>query len=86
MTGHSCRWIYSLFLAIDANFRLRLKTRGIKDPELGSGLAYFVDAAKFHEHLKDCVQEEEVSRTSHWHEIIADDLDRSRPVEPSSMR
>ena len=63
VTGHLCRWIYCLFLAIDANFRLRLKTRGIKDPELGSGLAYFVDAAKFREHLKDRVQEEEVSST-----------------------
>ncbi|KAF9791850.1 hypothetical protein BJ322DRAFT_998331 [Thelephora terrestris] len=44
-------WLYSLFIAIDANFRLKLKSRGIKDPELGSGLAYFVNAAKFEAHL-----------------------------------
>ena len=55
------RWLYSLFVAIDANFRLKLKTRGIKDPELGSGLAYFVNAAKFRAHLKSQVDEEEVS-------------------------
>ena len=50
MTTHF-RWLYSLFIAIDANFRLKLKSRGIKDPELGSGLAYFVNAAKFEAHL-----------------------------------
>ena len=59
LTGYICRWIYCLFLAINANFRLKLKLRGIKDPELGSGLAYFVDTIKFQEHLKDRVPEEE---------------------------
>ena len=47
LTGGVHRWLYCLFLAIDANFRLKLKARGIKDPELGPGLAYFVDTAKF---------------------------------------
>ena len=56
-----CRWLYSLFIAMDANFRLKLKTRGIKDPELGSGLAYFVNAPKFEAHLKNHIEEEEVS-------------------------
>ena len=60
MTVHH-RWLYSLFIAIDANFRLKLKTRGINDPELGSGLAYFVNAPKFEAHLKSHVEEEEVS-------------------------
>lgn len=56
-----CRWLYSLFIAIDANFRLKLKTRGIKDPELGSGLAYFVNAKEFEAHLKDHIDEGIVS-------------------------
>ena len=55
------RWIYSLFLAIDVNFRLKLKTRGIKDPELAAGLAYFVDVTKFQNHLKNHTHEEDVS-------------------------
>ena len=50
-----------MFLAIDANFRLKLKTRAIKDPELGSGLSYFVDTIKFQEHLKSSVNEDEAS-------------------------
>jgi hypothetical protein len=53
--------LYSLFIAIDANFRLKLKSRGIKDPELGSGLAYFVNNAKFEEHLGNQIDEENVS-------------------------
>ena len=58
------RWLYSLFVAIDANFKLKLKSRGIKDPELGSGLAYFVNAEKFKAHLKAHVDEDEVSVSS----------------------
>jgi len=61
LTGSTRRWLYSLFLAIDANFRLKLKTRAIKDPELGSGLAYFVDIVKFQNHLKNSTREDEVS-------------------------
>ncbi|KZT31986.1 hypothetical protein SISSUDRAFT_994515, partial [Sistotremastrum suecicum HHB10207 ss-3] len=41
-------WLFTLFLAIDANFRLKLKDRGdSKDPELGSGWAYFVEHAAY---------------------------------------
>lgn len=55
------RWLYSLFVAIDANFRLKLKSRGIKDPELGSGLAYFVNGEKFEAHLKNHIDDDNVS-------------------------
>ena len=58
------RWLYSLFVAIDANFKLKLKSRSIKDPELGSGLAYFMNAEKFKAHLKANVDEDEVSVSS----------------------
>ena len=62
-----CRWLYCLFLAIDANFRLKLKARGIVDPELGTGLAYFVDANKFKKHLEGHVSEEDVSQMCLFH-------------------
>jgi hypothetical protein len=86
LTGHVRRWIYCLFLAIDANFRLRLKARGIKDPELGSGLAYFVDTTKFQEHLKNRTHEGEVSLTASSALDGVDELNRSRPVGLSSTR
>ena len=63
MTVHR-RWLYSLFLAIDANFRLKLKARDIKDPELGSGLAYFANTEKFEEHLRRYIDENEVRVSS----------------------
>ncbi|KAF9779417.1 hypothetical protein BJ322DRAFT_1013173 [Thelephora terrestris] len=53
-------WLYCLFLAIDANFRLKLKARGINDPELGAGLAYFVDTTRFQGHLKSHTDEEDI--------------------------
>jgi hypothetical protein len=81
-----CRWLYCLFLAIDANFRLKLKTRGIKDPELGAGLAYFVDTVKFQNHLKNHVHEEDVSLSISLVLNDVDDLDRSRPVGQNSMQ
>ena len=73
-------------MAIDANFRLKLKMRGIKDPELGSGLAYFVNATKFQEHLKNHVHEEEVRSTLSSALDNVDDPNRLRPAGPSSMQ
>ena len=80
------RWLYSLFIAIDANFRLKQKARDIKDPELGSGLAYFSNAQKFGEHLKRYVDENEV-RISVLSCCCTENLHpmRSRPAGPNSM-
>lgn len=50
-----------LILAIDANFRLRLKARGIKDPELGSGWAYFVEESEYVAHIKKNMEDKDVS-------------------------
>lgn len=41
-------WLYTLYLAMDANFRLKCRDRGIKnDPELSPGAAYFVDNKRY---------------------------------------
>jgi hypothetical protein len=47
-------------LAIDANFRLKLKARGVNDPELGSGWAYFVEQIEYAEHIKKFFDQKEV--------------------------
>ncbi|KAL4261314.1 CxC2-like cysteine cluster KDZ transposase-associated domain-containing protein [Pleurotus pulmonarius] len=46
-------WIYSLFLAIDANFRLKRlsASNDIRDPGLNQGFAYFVEEKKYKEFL-----------------------------------
>lgn len=47
------RWIYVQFIAVDANFKLKLKNRQIRDPELGSGWAYFVENEAYTRHVAD---------------------------------
>lgn len=56
------RWLYALFLAIDANFRLKLKARGIKDPDMGSGWAYFVEQLAYEQHVRKHFDDTEVSK------------------------
>jgi hypothetical protein len=47
------RWVYTLFLAIDANRRLMRKgvSSETADPSLGPGWAYFVNQADYTSHL-----------------------------------
>jgi len=45
------RWIYAQFIAVDANFKLKLKNRRIVDPELGSGWSYFVENSQYARHV-----------------------------------
>jgi hypothetical protein len=52
--------MYAQFIAVDANFRLKLKNRGINDPELGSGWSYFVENSAYTHHIKENSHEEEV--------------------------
>ncbi|KAG2111490.1 hypothetical protein DEU56DRAFT_919993 [Suillus clintonianus] len=49
------RWIYSLFLAIDANFRLkrRLVSSDDRDPGLSQGWGYFVKESNYKAYLRE---------------------------------
>ncbi|KAG1866481.1 hypothetical protein C8R48DRAFT_747671 [Suillus tomentosus] len=49
------RWKYALFIAIDANFRLKRKavSSDNRDPSLNSGWAYFVEEAAYKSYLAD---------------------------------
>jgi hypothetical protein len=49
------RWLYTLFLGIDANFRLKrlnVSTQE-RDPGLNHGFAYVVEEIKFKQYLRD---------------------------------
>ncbi|KAK0436813.1 uncharacterized protein EV420DRAFT_1672100 [Desarmillaria tabescens] len=48
------RWLYCLFLAVDANFRLRRLNVSSEesDPSLNKGYAYFVEEEAFRSHLE----------------------------------
>jgi hypothetical protein len=58
------------FIAMDANFKLKSKARNIRDEELSSGGAYFVEASVFEEHVKNAIHYKEVCATAfglgHW--------------------
>ena len=47
------RWKNTLFVGVDACFKLKLKDRGFSDPDLGTGLAYMVNDISYKKHLDD---------------------------------
>lgn len=57
------RFIYFLFLSVDACFRLKRRnvSNEEKDPGLSTGGAYFVPDGPFHEFLLDVTDQMEVS-------------------------
>jgi hypothetical protein len=44
----------TLYLGLDACFKLKLKDRGLNDPDLGTRLLYFVNDSKYRAYLSDC--------------------------------
>ena len=54
------RFLYTIFLAIDANFKLKCKERGFEDLELGSGWGVFVNESLYQLHLEGHISEPEV--------------------------
>ncbi|KAG6809103.1 hypothetical protein H0H92_001589 [Tricholoma furcatifolium] len=65
------RWLYTLFLAIDANFKLRLKNRGLSDTELAPGWAYYVEDSAYQVHLKNYIDQPEINTCQSEHDAIA---------------
>lgn len=56
---HSCRWLYHLFLGIDANFQLKCKdiSNEKSDPSLSKGWSYFVKETNFKKHLSEHINQ-----------------------------
>ncbi|KAJ7571957.1 hypothetical protein C8J56DRAFT_1070458 [Mycena floridula] len=59
----SLRFLYMLFIAMDANFRMknRLRKNARSDVPLGPGLGYQVPGHEYRKHLKNYVSEEDIS-------------------------
>ncbi|TDL14376.1 hypothetical protein BD410DRAFT_697320, partial [Rickenella mellea] len=55
------RYKYALFLAMDANFKLKSKDRGIRDAPLGDGWGYFVPSVPFKEHVSKYIAQPEMN-------------------------
>lgn len=56
--------LYILYLAVDANFKLKGKDRGIQDPELGPGWGLFVEETRYQQHLANYIDQPEVTHLS----------------------
>ncbi|OBZ73392.1 hypothetical protein A0H81_06621 [Grifola frondosa] len=64
------RWLYALFLMIDANFRAQLKDRSLEDAELGSGWSYYVEETRYMSHVAKYGDQKEESTCSAEHKAI----------------
>ncbi|KAI0039250.1 hypothetical protein FA95DRAFT_1612723 [Auriscalpium vulgare] len=54
------QWKYAVMLAIDANFKLKLKNCGLADVSLSAGWAYFVENGPYKEHVAKYIDQEEM--------------------------
>jgi hypothetical protein len=59
---HFIRFIYTLFLALDACFRLKrgLISSELKDPGLGTGMSYMLENVPYREYLLGVTDQKEV--------------------------
>ena len=56
------RYLYALYVSLDANFKLKRKNREMHDVPFADGFAYFVEGAKYAEHLAR--HDEEIAEVS----------------------
>ncbi|KAJ7918358.1 hypothetical protein B0H13DRAFT_1607470 [Mycena leptocephala] len=65
-------FLYALFLALDANFRLKRKdvSSEEKDPRLGTGLAFFGDVKEYMEHLDKHWDQKQEQSTCVAHDAV----------------
>ena len=61
------RWLYTLFLMVDANFRAKCKSRGLDYFELGPGWSYFVEEERYQAYLTKVGEQKEVSNVHAAH-------------------
>ena len=55
------RFLYSLYIAVDGNFKLKGKERNLTDVELMPGWAAYVPELEYQAHLANYVDQPEVS-------------------------
>lgn len=76
--------MYAQFIAINANFRFKLKNRGVNDPELGFRRSYFVENLAYTHHVSENTHEEEARCILQNGSQSSDSGFRSQVVEANS--
>jgi hypothetical protein len=82
-SSHLYRWLYTLFLAVDANFRLSLKDKGLTDIELGPGWSHQVEETRFQNHVATILDQTEVQRIA-WLLLVVSSF--SYPTQINTCR
>ncbi|KZT02330.1 uncharacterized protein LAESUDRAFT_762900 [Laetiporus sulphureus 93-53] len=80
------RWLYRLFLGMDANFRLKRKnvSSDAADPGLNTGIAFFVEEKQYKAHIKTYgkVIKEDTSTCNNHDAVKLTNLKGSQAVNP----
>ncbi|KAF8166405.1 hypothetical protein BJ912DRAFT_1025886 [Pholiota molesta] len=73
------RFLDTLFVAMDANFRLKRKNVSSheSDPGLSKGLSYFVEDTRYRDHIKNYISEAELKSSCSRHDAV--NLSETRP-------
>ncbi|KAH7906698.1 hypothetical protein BJ138DRAFT_1219360 [Hygrophoropsis aurantiaca] len=68
------QWLYGIFIAIDANFRLKRKavSSDSVDPSLSRGWAYFVEEGAYKSYLRDRINDPQETSTCSGHSAVND--------------
>ncbi len=83
----SSRWIYTLYLMIDANFRAQCKDRGLEDVELAPGWSYYVEENAYQAHVEVCKGQKEVRGQPLYVSLLIDcTFNRRTAAPPNIMR
>ncbi|KAI0045474.1 hypothetical protein FA95DRAFT_1473414, partial [Auriscalpium vulgare] len=64
------RWKHAMFLAMDANFKMKLKNRGLVDTELSPGWSYFVEQKEYGAHCAKYQHEPEIKYCDSNHAAV----------------
>ena len=67
-------WINTLYVSLDANFKLKQKDRGFTNPPLANGLSYMISDSALKKHLAECDKKQlnqDVGATHTFHLVPA---------------
>ncbi|KDR65963.1 hypothetical protein GALMADRAFT_232763 [Galerina marginata CBS 339.88] len=72
-------FLYILYISIDANFKLKSKSRGLKDLELMPGWGPFVEESAYQDYITNYVDEPEINTCESEHNTIVRAQTRCTP-------
>ncbi|KAF9003812.1 hypothetical protein BDZ89DRAFT_1145888 [Hymenopellis radicata] len=80
-------FIYQLFIGLDANFRLRnrLVSTHERDPSLADGMAYFVPRAEYVSHIRNFINQNEMSSCSGFQAMFLANLKNTKGLRTTGV-